>query len=122
MNCPICKYPLKEYSSKIFKDHPSYSCENLFQDENEHYRKYFDADWGYSRYCETATYENYKIINYHNYREGKSDFGIIKKKKLIILNSKETCIYETVLKLKRCIPIPTAENFVNKIKTLIVIA
>lgn len=121
MICPVCEHPILPIDCGIYKDRPSYSCANYTQEE--HYKKYFSAGWSYTHYIETATFKGYQIVNTYNYREGKSDFGIIKKY-MTTLNiiGNEQKSYNSILRIPRIIPIPTMEKFLYKVKTLLVMA
>lgn len=121
MICPVCEHSIQPTPCDTYNKHPSYSCANYTQEE--HYKKYFTASWSYSHYVETATFKGHQIVNIYNQREDKSDVGIIKKYMITLdIQGNEQYSYCSILRLQRIIPIPTMDKFLNKVKTLLIMA
>lgn len=135
MNCPLCQTPLSIDASDVYKDHPTYKCPiQVSGDEythSTHYIKYFSADWTYSHYREEAVLPPYRLINYYNFRQGKSDYSAIQEYKFVkhaIQKNGQVkrfpCFdrykFQTLMRFDQCLSIPDSEHFVNRIKTLLV--
>lgn len=107
MNCPLCN----EILIQLDED-PSIKCGN-------HYEKRFLLGEQYPRYVETATLDNFQIINLYNLKIS-GNFGLIKKYSTTMnLIGDSITSYNTILRVNYIIPIPTQENFVKRIKTIL---
>lgn len=126
--CPLCNTELRIEPNEFFEQYPTYVCPINYVPidgpsyRKTHYVKYFTADWSYTRYEEHAYLGKYRVVNYHNYREGKTDFCAIQEYKQKYHDRRPSVSmtkFHNMVTFQHCLKLAPEAVLLNKVKTIL---